>query len=154
MWRQSCPPITVISSSKYCIHLKVNANPPSFWYFTFMYACPHPSGRLIVWEELKEFSTSHPEPWCLAGDFNIVLFDNEKVGGAPANQASCETFSDCINACQLLDIGFEGPMFTWKHGQLLERLGRVLCNAAWQSLFPNVPNIHLSIQSSDHLDFG
>lgn len=42
-------------------------------------------------------------------------------------------------------------MFTWKHGDLLERLDGVLCNAAWQALFPDFSITNLPIQSSDHL---
>lgn len=30
------------------------------------------------------------------------------------NTASYSAFSDCINKYSLLDLGFEGPAFTWK----------------------------------------
>lgn len=46
MWKMSCPPISVISSSRYCIHLKVNHLSASFWYFTIIYASPQLGGRL------------------------------------------------------------------------------------------------------------
>lgn len=103
-----------------------------------------------MWEELKNFSINFPGPWCLGGDFNTVLFCNEKIGGAPANQASCSAFFECINECHLLDLDFDGPSFTWKHGQLLERLDRVLRNAACQELFPEASVTHLPLPPSDH----
>lgn len=78
------------------------------------------------------------------------MFSNEKIGGAPANQASCSAFFECINECHLLDLGFDGPLFTWKHGQLLERLDRVLCNTSWQGLFPEASVTHLPLQPYDH----
>lgn len=63
---------------------------------------------------------------------------------------SKNTFAGCILDCNLLDLGFSGPPFTWKSGQLLERLDRVLCNPAWQNLFPETSITHLPLPTSDH----
>lgn len=153
MWRHGCPPISVISSSRYFIHLKVNASSPSFWYFAIVYADPPLGRRLEVWEELRSFKSNFPGPWCLALDFNSVLFEREKVGGGPINQASCDAFSHCIDEYNLIDLGFVGPSFTWNSCSLLERLDRVLHNLAWEELFPEVSVTHLPIQSSDHAGF-
>lgn len=88
--------------------------------FVNCYASSQIGRRLELWEELREFSASFPGPWCLAGDFNTILLDWKKMGGRPVNQASAAASSECINECILLDLGFDGPSFTWKIGQLLE----------------------------------
>lgn len=49
----------------------------------------------------------------------------------------------------MLDLGFNGPPFTWKSGQLLERFDRVLCNPACQNLFPGVSITYLALPSSN-----
>jgi hypothetical protein len=50
----------------------------------------------------------------------------------------------------LIDLGFSGHPFTWKRGNLQERLDRVLSNMEWQERFPSSAVIHISIPSSDH----
>jgi hypothetical protein len=40
LWKSSCPPITVVDTSKYCIHLEVNDASPKHWYFSIIYASP------------------------------------------------------------------------------------------------------------------
>ncbi|WJX18123.1 hypothetical protein P8452_07957 [Trifolium repens] len=85
-----------------------------------------------------------------AGDFNQVLFDHEKQGGGSVNSNGRSAFQECIDTCQLLDLGFQGQPFTWRRGPVKERLDRVLGNADWQNLFPNSNITHLPINSSDH----
>jgi len=60
-----------------------------------------------------------------------------------------------INCAGLLDLGFNGPIYTWsnrRHEGLLiqERLDRVLANPAWNALFPSAAVFHLPAISSDH----
>lgn len=83
-------------------------------------------------------------------DFNVVLHEKEKSGGAPFNFHHSAPFVHCIDMCQLVDLGFKGPCFTWKRGNLCERLDRVLSNTAWRAIFSTYLVIHLPIQSSDH----
>lgn len=98
MWRNSCPYISIVSTSKYCIHLQVNTNSPATWFFSIVYASPRPFQRLDVWKELIDFNTSIFGPWCLAGDFNQAIFDWEKQGGGPINAAARDAFKECIDS--------------------------------------------------------
>lgn len=134
LWRGFCPPISVISCSPYCIHLRVNPNSPISWTFSIVYASPHPIQREDVWRKLVDFSQNLQGPWCLAGDFNQALLACEKVGGAPLNASHSNAFLECINLCHLLDLGFQGQPFTWATGDLRERLDRALCNVSWQTM--------------------
>jgi hypothetical protein len=150
LWKNSCPPISVISSSQFCIHIQINPNTQNAWYLSIVYASPHMNQREAVWEEIKGFKTTISGPWCVAGDFNQVLFDHEKQGGGSVNSNGRSAFQECIDTCQLLDLGFQGQPFTWRRGPVKERLDRVLGNADWQNLFPNSNITHLPINSSDH----
>lgn len=112
LWRTSCPPIQVHSTSNFCIHLHVQANTPNHWFLSTVYASPRPYQRLEVWNELVDFHASILGPWCLAGDFNQVVYDWENQGGGPINAPARDAFSSCINSCHLLDLGFKGHPFT------------------------------------------
>lgn len=67
-------------------------------------------------------------PWCVAGDFNAVLHSHEKEGGGAFNPRAGQSFAQCIFDCNLLDLGYKGPLFTWHSGALKERLDRALGN--------------------------
>lgn len=117
----------------------------------FHYLCkPKCKAKREGWQELRDFKTNRVGPWALAGDFNVVTSDKEKLGSGPANPSSYASFNACIRDCNLLDLGFAGPPFTWSRGYLKERLDRVLCNDAWLSMFPESSVTHLPIPTSDH----
>lgn len=80
-WKQARLAIIVVSTSKYCIHLKVNPNSVNPWYLSVVYASPHASHREELWDELRRIGSSLTEPWAAAGDFNMVLYEFEKDGG-------------------------------------------------------------------------
>lgn len=150
LWRPPCPPIQVISVSAHCIHLCVNFSSPNCWFFSVVYASPQRNEREQVWQELCQVRETIDGSWCLAGDFNQVLYDYEKEGGVPLGSSAATSFADCINTCQLLDLGFKGQQFTWKRGDLKERLDRVLCTTDWQAMYPNCSVTYLPLVGSDH----
>ncbi|XP_060216902.1 uncharacterized protein LOC132644331 [Lycium barbarum] len=66
-----------------------------------------------------------------------------------------EDFRHCIDACQLMDLGFTGSIFTWWNGRsdeacIFKRLDRCLGNQALQNTYPNLQVEHLIKQGSDH----
>ena len=93
-------------------------------------------------------------PWIVVGDFNEVLNQGEKLGGRTIIVTRCNTFSDTMNTCELIDLGFNGPKYTWtnrrKRNPIYERLDRGWGNMEWFNLFPNCSVWHLPRISSDH----
>ena len=90
----------------------------------------------------------------IAGDFNEILASNEKFSTSLASQRRISCFHNCLDKCNLLDLGFNGPRFTWTNkrqdGLVMERLDRVLCNPAWKHSFEEVNVIHLPMIAFDH----
>lgn len=113
LWRSSFISVSVISTSRYCVHLKMNPSSPSFWYISVIYASPNANNREEVWQEIRDFKDAYPGPWALAGDFNSIVSENERFGGAAYNNRSNNAFVECIEDCGLIDMGFSGPPFTW-----------------------------------------
>jgi hypothetical protein len=87
----------------------------------------------------------------VAGDFNTILYNHEKKGGAAPNQTSINKFAYCLGDCNLNDLGFKGVPFTWRRGTLLERLDRAVCNHMWRTSYENSSVIHIPIEKSDHV---
>ncbi|CAJ2637909.1 unnamed protein product [Trifolium pratense] len=150
LWKDNCPSITVMSTSQYFIHLKVQLDAINFLFLTIVYANPNAGLREFTGQEIRTLSASISGPWCLAGYFNDVLYEREKIGGAPINNHSVASFASCLSDCNLFYLGFAGHLFTFHRGNLHERLDRVVCNSAWQQIFPSSSNVYLPLSSSDH----
>lgn len=77
----------------------------------------------------------------LLGDFNDILSQEEKKGGALVSLRKCQIFKQRINDFNLMDIGAIGPGYTWRgprnngFQRLFERLDRGLSNHMWRLLF-------------------
>jgi hypothetical protein len=68
-------------------------------------------------------------------------------------------FRDALDDCELQDIGFVGPNFTWcnkREGSAMvqERLDRVVCNFQWVNLFPRAKVSHLEYWKSRSSTFA
>lgn len=100
------------------MHLIVNENAPNAWFSTIVYASPSSSQREETWNELRDHSLYINGPWIIGGDFNAIISNREKLGGAPPSQSSCISFSSCIDDCSLIDLGFSIPPILGKEGRL------------------------------------
>ncbi|XP_070045119.1 uncharacterized protein [Nicotiana tomentosiformis] len=97
-------------------------------------------------------------PWVVGGDFNVVLHEDEKIGGLLVHPPEYEDFAFCVNSCDLFDIGYKGSPFTWWNGRpdehcIFKRLDRIFVNLSFQNLFPNIEVEHLIRTGSDHAHF-
>lgn len=74
--------------------------------------------------------------------------------GEKANQKRMHDFNYLLNECNLIDLVFSGPRFTWsnckKDNLILGLLDRFLANPNWITNFPNFVVTHLPRTTSDH----
>ena len=89
------------------------------------------------------------------GDFNDMTTEDEKFGGNPVSSRRILAYKGCMDYCNLMDIGFSGPKFTWTNMKgmadlIQERLDRCWINADWKLLFPEASVQHLVHINSDH----
>ncbi|XP_075084937.1 uncharacterized protein LOC142168177 [Nicotiana tabacum] len=50
-------------------------------------------------------------PWLVGGDFNVVMHEDEKIGGLPVHPPEYEDFAFCVNSSGLFDLGYKGNLF-------------------------------------------
>lgn len=136
LWKSNCPSIRIA--------------PLSSWKLSVVYASPSLSQREETWNELRNYSLTVNGPWIVSGNFNDITSNRGKQGGAPPIQSSCLDFRNCIEDCNVIDLGFFGPPYTWSRGDVREILDRFLSNSAWLTASPSCSIIHLPILSFDH----
>ncbi|KAF7842169.1 reverse transcriptase [Senna tora] len=118
--------------------------------------CPILDKRRCLWKNLSSVSEHNSLPWVVCGDFNEMLHPDEKWGGNPAPLGGIREFKECVERCELADLGFSGQKFTWFNkradgAMVFERLDRFLANSDWIQCFPDALNYHLPRIKSDHL---
>ncbi|CAN1136444.1 hypothetical protein LINPERHAP2_LOCUS9464 [Linum perenne] len=79
-----------------------------------------------------------------------MLSAEDKRGGAPFVPSRAASFRQCVDNCNLLELDFVGPRFTWFRGSLGERLDWGLSSTDWKCQFPNVVIRHIPRLRSDH----
>lgn len=121
------------------------------WLITVVYANTSYVRRQDLWDDLNRITESHDTPWAVLGDFNCILSDSERKGGAsnPSNRGR-DDFRRMLHDCNLIDSGFQGSPYTWRSGNLFQRLDRILINMQWRLRFPQAAVFHLPYFKSDH----
>lgn len=157
LWNDPAINISILSQKPQFVHCLVTGLGRVPWCFTAVYGSPREHERQPLWRHLWDISRITNLPWMLAGDFNDIKDPSEQKGGALVNEGKCRRFLDNINRCKLIDLGAEGPKFTWRGpisqfaSRLFKRLDRGLCNADWRTAFPEaVVTVGTRLQSDHH----
>nr|XP_016471965.1 PREDICTED: uncharacterized protein LOC107794026 [Nicotiana tabacum] len=122
---------------------------------TFVYAKCSSLDRLELWDNLYYLAADMELPWVIGGDFNVVLHEDEKIGGLLVYPPEVEDFSFFVNSCGLFDTDYKGSPFTWWNRRsneecIFNRLDKIFVNQPFQILFPNIEAEHLIRTGSDH----
>lgn len=91
------------------------------------------------------------------GDFNEILEVDESSGFSDLGRlpSGMRDFQRMVLHCNLSDMGYQGPLFTWcnkrEDGLVCKKLDRVLVNEAVLQSFPNAYVVFESGGCSDHM---
>ena len=141
LWKKDEVDISMLSFTEQEIHatMKVCSNKLS-WLLSSIYASPRIVKRKILWSNVSQVAQLHNMSWLLLGDFNEVLTGEDKFGGRSINLNRALDFKDCLDTCNLLDLGFSGPKYIWLNWRqltdlILERIDRCFANPFWKFFF-------------------
>lgn len=109
------------------------------WYLSIFYDSPYPSNKEPIWNFLVASRSSISHPWLLVEDYNDILFPLE-VSGEKFYQGRADKFANMTANCILMDLGFKGHPFTWRHNyksnfKVAKRLDRTLADLSWRMTF-------------------
>lgn len=146
----------VQSYSQYHIDAHVFQDDGLSWRFTGFYEHPEAALRPRTWELLRKLKDLSNLPWMLLGDFNEIVALEETCGRDDQSLVQMAGFRDVLADCELEDLGFLGPKFTWYQKRDDGALVRVqldcgVATSTWRLLFPNVTVRHVVVANSDHM---
>lgn len=151
LWDLALWKVEVLNSTNQFVHLQVTWKRSMVWLVTIVYASASYVRRQELWDKLSNLATNIVDPWVVLGDFNDILVDHERKGGSPNFWIrGMNGFRSMVQDCNLLDMGFQGSLFTWKHGNLFQRLDWGFLQFTWKMNFPSASVIHLPFFKSDH----
>ena len=152
MWKDNYQ-VVVHSSDKRIIDLKVLCGSTSF-FLSCVYVDPVQAKRQEVWDSLVSMGLYRDEAWILAGDFNELLSNDEKSGGAIRSDSSFWNFRNMVQNYKLREIRYTGNCLSWcgwrENGWVKCELDRSFGNNNWFSLFPKTNMEYLELWASDH----
>ena len=130
LWNESSSfKVEILTHSKHSLHAPVKVFSPSLAFLlTTVYASPNFAKQKVFWNYLENLATTVSLPWVLLVDFNDMMFEDEKMGGLPLNRTRIVAFKNCKDKCGLMDLGFQGPRFTWT---IKAQFGIALYKSGW-----------------------
>ncbi|KAL1330769.1 uncharacterized protein LOC107627531 [Arachis ipaensis] len=151
LWDSGSWKVDILEYNQQIVHLRLTGNNAATWLLSAVYGSPQRPNRRSLWIFLRSLVANINLSWCILGDFNALLHDYERQGGTrSANSGAFSDFQSCVSDCGLVDLGYMGWLFTWRRGDLVERLDRGLCNLDWQLAFREASLKHLPNFKSDH----
>ncbi|TXG63812.1 hypothetical protein EZV62_010806 [Acer yangbiense] len=114
LWNEDCN-VSVQSFSVGHIDVRIQVRDGPWWKFSGMYGEPNPNKRPNFWNLIRRLREVDWLPWMCAGDFNELLSISEKSGGSKKTIRDIIKFRQVVEDCDLIDLGFSGPMFTWNN---------------------------------------
>ena len=122
------------------------------WVFMGVYGPFTRVDRECLWEEIGAIRGIWEGPWCLRGDFNIILSQSERSRQGRITSIM-RRFAQVVDELGLVDLQLQGGAFTWSGGlnnQSRARLDRFLVTPYWLDQFSRVIQRRLPRPTSDH----
>ncbi|XP_074282922.1 uncharacterized protein LOC141607470 [Silene latifolia] len=130
LWNARDVSVTTVNKGGQFINAVVQVLSSNLNFFlTAIYTSPKFRIRKLLWDSLINLADNISLPWACLGDFNEVSTASEKFGGRSVKLNRVNLYNETMNFCNLLDLGFSEPKFTWTNRRrtnpILERLDRV-----------------------------
>ena len=156
LWNSDKAENNALAITEQEIHVEVKVRSSDFaWFFSDIYASSRSEERCVLWDNLTKVAELHNKPWIMVGDFNEPLTEEDKFGGREVSINRSLLFKECLDRCNMLDLGFSGPRYTWTNKKdinnlILERIDHFFANPEWCLLYPEAKVSHLLKCHSDH----
>nr|XP_016445978.1 PREDICTED: uncharacterized protein LOC107771163 [Nicotiana tabacum] len=111
--------------------------------------------RKALWADIHNLAANITTLWLIGGDFNTVLYSQDRLMGNPITYSETQDFASCIQTLQLNELLWKGDYYTWSNKQdetdrIRSRIDRMFGNFEWMIQWGQVQNEYDLPQISDH----
>lgn len=117
LWDKNLVNVELLSMEDQVVSILVKEPLGCHWLLTVVYSSPKAYVKEELWQYVRHLGAVVHIPWVLIGDVNQTLDSCDKHGGRPVNRQLASKLRGEIEDCNLLDMGFVGPKFTWTNGR-------------------------------------
>uniref|UniRef100_A0A803NWD5 Reverse transcriptase domain-containing protein n=1 Tax=Cannabis sativa TaxID=3483 RepID=A0A803NWD5_CANSA len=107
---------TLLGYSNNHIDIVVSSPHARNWRLIGLYGEPDRNRRQQTWNLLSTLSNQSELPWCVIGDVNNIVRQEDKRGGRRYLQWLLTGFNSTLRQCNLTDLELHGHPFTWEKG--------------------------------------
>lgn len=93
-----------------------------------VYASPNMSKRREIWGALNVIKESVQGAWCVGGDFNAILYEDECRSNLSYYSSVDNHFVDSVDEARLGENHTVGHIFTWSRENREIKLNKILAN--------------------------
>lgn len=117
IWRDDVR-ITPVYKTDQLVTCLVELQGEEGFYYTCIYASNQMEERRVLWEDLAHHHNSprfKSKAWMIMGDFNEILEGSESSNFVTTGRipSGMREFQEVVLQCQLTDMAYQGPRFTW-----------------------------------------
>lgn len=94
------------------IHLSIKGGKVPEMVCIAVYIYPQSTRKRQCFDNIKELAKGVTKPWIIIGDFNEIISEEEKKGGAPIDHNRCFHFRRWLNDYGLMNLETVGPRYT------------------------------------------
>jgi exonuclease III len=113
IWNNSVT-INILNFNKMIIDMYITAcNTNNQWFATGFYGSPYQHSKHLTCNTINNLAHHrNNNSWLIFGDFNLILYSSEKLGGNGIDNPNSALFNDTLRHCDLNDLGYSGYKYT------------------------------------------
>ncbi|XP_077226384.1 uncharacterized protein LOC143862957 [Tasmannia lanceolata] len=156
IWNPNLVQVRILQEANQFMHCEVRFLQTNITLLvTSVYALNRGTERRVLWNHLSLIARSVSLPWIIMGDFNIIRFASEFLGGTGPSARDMEDFNSWIDECSVSDLRSFGQTLSWnnqsnENNWKFRRLDRVLVSEEWLYQYPSSFASYLHPGLSDH----
>ncbi|XP_060170990.1 uncharacterized protein LOC132601964 [Lycium barbarum] len=113
MWDLNYYTVTILRVEDQLIHCLVQNATDINCYLTIIYGFNSIEQPRTLWGYLKDIAQGLNSPWAICGDFNALLYAQDRLSGNPVQFAEIKDFVECLQDTHLNELPWRGDYFTW-----------------------------------------
>ena len=150
-WKPDAYNLEIAHITEQLIHCKVTqAGTNKRFYLTMVYGMNHEQQRAQLWQELQDISDHMIDAWCIMGDFNAVMYKEDRIGGNDVTDQELAEIQSFVSHCELQELPSTGSYYSWTNKTIWSRIDRVFINHHWYGTFDYTHTVYMAPGISDH----